>query len=196
MACACFTSVYSVFGTSSFKHETNKYHRAGERTKMNGHKLTSQSQNAFQSKMFPLFNVMFQQWQMTNALVWNEIEMCYPLALYYASDRNENAAIVLSISFSSRHPYKHPLPFASSFAWCNDVYSLLVFRCALSVFIKCRCWFDIDIIRLSCRPKTMQNCDFAYTMAMQDVSINSIKPRSHTTAVAIKLSCIIYSPRI
>lgn len=118
-----------------------------------------------------------------------------------ASACNVNAAIVLSISRARRssfvqwsllvalsHSLTRSLQFVLSFAWCNDVHCVLCVRmcCALSVFRKCRCWFDIDIIRLSCRPKTMWNVtlngvfETGCTMVMQDVSINSIKPHSHS----------------
>lgn len=61
-------------------------------------KLTWLSKMHSDLKCF-LFNVMLPTVVMTNAFEWNEIEMCYSLALSVA--HNVNSRIVLSISFGS-----------------------------------------------------------------------------------------------
>lgn len=165
-------------------------------------KLTWLSKMHSDLKCF-LFNVMLPTVVMTNAFEWNEIEMCYSLALSVCSQCKFSNCFIYFIWIFG-HATRFNLLYHLDAEQCVCV-RVVCRDCAVSVvFIKCRCWFDIDIIRLSCRPKNNANCDFALSFVVgrtihptrQDVSINSIKPRSHTTAAAIKLSWIIYSPRI
>lgn len=143
------------------------------------------------------------------------------VGIVYGSVRNINVAIVLSLNFAwfSIRPNIHTLSLCLCmvmlccvcFIICTyDVMMCTVFGSAMRTYMCSQCIYKVSMLIwywyhsfIMSDPKTMWIVwlwygvlVFGCTMVMQDVSINSIKPRSHTTAAAIKACWIIYSPRI
>lgn len=135
-------------------------------------------------------------WNNVQAFVW----------VSFAS--NLNATIVFTISLA-RHPLQYGIQYALSLEWMMQCWMyLLAYLVGCAVHgctseriykVSMLIWYWYHSFIMSA-PKTMQNVTLhakaGGTMDMQDVSINSIKPHSHNSAAAIKLSWIIYSQHI